>query len=231
MNQPPPTSRIQLLLVEDDPVSAAFLSAGASSLPAHVWQADSIAEAEAICRKRPFDLLLLDVNLPDGRGEDLLRTLREHGIDTQALAHTADTDPALHTRLRNAGFIEVLQKPINLPDLYAALRRHLPQPQQPAWDDAAALRALSGQASHVHTMRTLFLSELPEQRTRIVSAVTSANISALRAELHKLSASCGFVGAQRLLDAVHILQSALLDPAALRALEAAIEELLAAPSQ
>ncbi|MFN7137336.1 MAG: response regulator [Thermomonas sp.] len=225
---PAPAARPpRLLLVEDDPASAAFMAAVASALPAQVQLVANIADGESACALQAFDLLLVDANLPDGRGEHLLRLLRERGLVTAALAHTADPDPTLHTRLRAAGFAEVLLKPITAAALREALRRHLPGARPADWDDAAALAALGGEAAHVQALRTLFLAELPQQRQRIVRAATHADISSLRAELHRLVASCGFVGAAKLGSAVRALQESLLDAGALRAVEAAIDELLA----
>lgn len=217
----------RLLLVEDDPASAAFMAAVASALPAQVHLVANVADGESACALQAFDLLLVDANLPDGRGEHLLRLLRERGLVTAALAHTADPDPTLHARLRAAGFAEVLLKPITAAALREALRRHLPGARPADWDDAAALAALGGEAAHVQALRTLFLAELPQQRQRIVHAATHADIGSLRAELHRLVASCGFVGAAKLGSAVRALQESLLDAAALRAVETAIDELLA----
>lgn len=227
MNQSP-AELPRLLLVEDDPTSAAFLSAAAAGLPSLPVTASSLAGAAQACRAQAFDLFLFDANLPDGRGEDLLRTLRESGVDTVALAHTADLDAGTHARLLAAGFAEVLCKPLGMGELHAALRRHLPQAALIPWDDAAALAALGGRPAHVQALRQLFLAELPGQRDRIVHAAIHADIPAMRGELHKLAASCGFVGAARLGSAVRALQAALTDRNALHTLELAIAELLAA---
>ena len=223
---PPPTAP-RLLLVEDDPVNAAFLAGAAAALPADVVQAACLAEAEAACRAGAFDLFLFDANLPDGRGEDLLRALRGAGIATVALAHTADLTPDQHARLRAAGFAEVLHKPLPVAALHAALRRALPAHAgaRPCWDDAAALAALGGQPAHVQALRAMFLAELPGQRLRIAEGITSGNLAMVRGELHRLVASCGFVGAARLGDAVRALQAAPLDPVALQAFTAAIDAL------
>jgi DNA-binding response OmpR family regulator len=215
-----------ILLVEDDPASASFMEAIATSLPAQVRCADSLAEAETACRAHRFDLLLIDANLPDGRGEHLLYRLRAQGIQAPALAHTADPQTTTHIHLRAAGFAEILVKPIRAADLRAALRRHLPQIKADCWDDTAALAALGGQHEHVKSMRALFLGELPAQRRRIVEAATHADTTALRAELHRLTASCGFVGATELASAIRHLQANLLDPMALHAVETAIDTLL-----
>ena len=71
MNPNPP----RVLLVEDDPVSAAFLRDAATALPARVDVAGSMAEAMELAANCSHDLYLVDANLPDGRGETLLQQL------------------------------------------------------------------------------------------------------------------------------------------------------------
>ena len=217
---PSPTALPRLLLVEDDPVSAAFLREAAAALPALVDVAGTVAEALSAASIQCHDLYLIDANLPDGRGETLLQDLRGRAPAAPALAHTAARDAPMRERLLAAGFVEVLCKPLAVTELHAALRRHLELPppacgKQPNWDDAAALRAVGGQQAHVEALRGLFLRELPSQRQRIEAAAACGDEEAIRAELHRLAASCGFVGAARLADAVRALQAAPRDARAL----------------
>ncbi|MEN9311189.1 MAG: hypothetical protein RLY77_1314 [Pseudomonadota bacterium] len=228
MNQlpsPPP----HLLLVEDDPVSAAFLHTAATAFPATVVVAGTLAAAEQACIQQPFDLLLIDANLPDGRGDELLQRLRQRGIHTPALAHTAAATTASCATLQACGFIETLSKPIPVAGLHAALQRHLPAALQPPelWNDATALAALGGNPDHVTALRALFLKELPDQQARIRDAANRGDAAAVRAELHKLSASCGFVGAAHLAQAVQALRADPLDRTAVSALDTAITHTLA----
>lgn len=227
MNQLPSTPP-RLLLVEDDPVSAAFLHAAATAFPATVVVAGTLAEAEQACIQQPFDLLLIDANLPDGHGGELLQRLLQRGIHTPALAHTAAATAASCAALQACGFVEVLCKPIPLASLHAALQRHLPAGlQRPVlWDDATALAALGGNPEHVTALRALFLQELPAQQARILDAAKHGDATTVRAELHKLSASCGFVGAAQLAQSVQALRAAPLDTDATRALDIAIQQTL-----
>ena len=64
-----------ILLVEDDPISALFLSAALEDLPANVQVAADCAQARAA--SGPFDAWLIDANLPDGTGAALLQRLRQ----------------------------------------------------------------------------------------------------------------------------------------------------------
>lgn len=210
----------RLLLVEDDPVSAAFLCDAASALPADVQVVGSLAEARKAIGARDFDLWLVDAHLPDGHGERLLDAATDRAATT-ALAHTAADDAATRGRLLAAGFAEVVCKPISVAALHAALLRHLHKPTHrvaeaplPDWNDAGALAAL-GDATHVDALRQLFRLELPGQRARIGAAAGDA--ATIQAELHRPAASCGFVGADRLRDAVRRLMADPTDPAAMQA--------------
>lgn len=230
MNSNPSEPLPRLLVVEDDPVSAAFLRDAASALPAEVQVAGSLAEARRAIDAMQFDLWLVDAHLPDGPGETLLDPL-DASAASPALAHTAATEPAVRERLLSAGFRGVLCKPIGISALHAALRQHLGpasriEEPRPAWDDAAALRAIGGDHGHVAALRDLFLKELPGQRRRIRDAAMAGDGAAIRAELHRLAASCGFVGAAGLAAVVRELQASPLQLQALRRFDAAVDELL-----
>ncbi len=231
MNDPHTTTVPILLLVEDDPVSATFLSDAAALLSMCVRCAGSMVEARQVSCDRRFDLLLIDAHLPDGLGIDLLHALRGDGQDAPALAHTAEHDHRLHEQLLDAGFREVLHKPLSIRELHAALRRHLEADRiAPCWDDAVALAALGGHPEQVAALRKLFLDELPIQRARIGAAFDRSDATAVCDELHRLSASCGFVGASQLADVVRQMRAAPLDSVSLCALEAAMDKLLGSPS-
>jgi HPt (histidine-containing phosphotransfer) domain-containing protein len=84
------------------------------------------------------------------------------------------------------------------------------------WDDDAALIALNGNREHVAMLRKLFLDELPAAKHAVLSSFQAADDERLRGALHKLRASCGFVGAAKLAKAVARLQQ---DPSSIAALE------------
>lgn len=234
MNERFATSMPRILLVEDDPVSAAYLGEVVSSLPALVDVAGSIAEAVAMAGIHQHQLLLIDAHLPDGCGETLLQALRSNGVNAPALAHTAAAEASLREELLAAGFVEVLHKPLGMVELKLALQRYLPQAiampvaldELPRWDDAAALAVLGGLRANVDGLRGLFVEELPGQRHRITRASAEGNQAVVRDELHRLVASCGFVGAAQLGQVVRQMQATPLDPDALVALQSAIEDVL-----
>lgn len=211
----------RVLLVEDDPTSRAFLTAAVEAVPAQVDGADSLAAAMALGASTDYQLWLFDAHLPDGSGSELLERLRRSHPRTPALAHTATGESEVRERLIASGFSEVLVKPLPAAEVRGAIRRLLGLPEHeapdganeaqagaaPVWDDDSAARALNGNRAHIATLRGLFVQELPNARRAIRAAAQLGNHDALRAELHKLRASCGFVGAARLAQAVQALQA------------------------
>lgn len=230
----PPRSRV--LLVEDDPISRGFFQAALEPLALRVDSAATVAEALALARQHAYELWLIDANLPDGSGSDLLNALRAEHARTPALAHTADIGAA--GRLLREGFGQVLVKPLPANDLLQHVRRALgPRPAPPQadraggalavdWDETAALAALNGERSHLAALRELFLSELPGTRDAVDSALQVADEQALRGHLHRLQASCGFVGAARLAGAVRELRGDPASPTARTRFHDAVAALL-----
>ena len=232
---PPGLAPPRILLVEDDPVSQAFLAAALEALPATVDRAGSLAAARELAAGHAHALWLVDANLPDGRGGDLLAQLRVDFPDTPALAHTASQERHVLDALIDAGFLEVLVKPLSPKSLRAAIGRALgvvPMAPMaagvklPSWDDAAALSALNGQQEHVQALRRLFLDELPAQRRSIATAAANGDLTAMRSTLHRLRASCGLVGAARLDAAVRTLESNPQCASALQRFDEAAGDLL-----
>jgi len=216
------TERPRFLLVEDDPITTGFLKAVLEALPADVDTAETLSSALVVASRRRHDLWLIDANLPDGHGSDLLQRLRRMHADVPALAHTADGSAELHVQLRQAGFSDTLVKPLGRELLLKTVRRALVGSAGSGrsgaadvaggdavdWDEITALAALNGQRSHLIALRELFLAELPGVRDAVEQAVELHDEPALRSQLHRLQASCGFVGAARLARAVRTLHQA-----------------------
>lgn len=214
---------VRILLVEDDAVTRAFLTAATQALPALVDAAESVAAALRMAREHSHDLWLIDANLADGDGFGLLVRLRGEGLRTPAIAHTAAHEDAVRRQLLAGGFAAVLTKPMTANQLHGAIRSVLATTDAsttfvatPAagnalpsriWDDEAALSALNGQRAHVDALRQLFRQELPGVSKAVQVAAGNGDVDALHAALHRLRASCGFVGATRLAAAVASLQA------------------------
>lgn len=200
----------RVLVVEDDPVSSRVFALALERAGARVDSCGCMRSAREAALHGAHDVWLIDAHLPDGTGIDLLADLRAQSPGTHAIAHTASRDAALHARLREAGFTDVLVKPLPSAALVAAVfrRSHDTARAAPAerWNDAQALRALGGRRESLLALRALFVQELPQALAQCRTAVAGNDDASLRATLHRLQASCAFVGAAALMGCVHALR-------------------------
>lgn len=228
----------RLLLVEDDPISLDFLSEALAGVPAVVDAATDIATATWLAREHGHALWLVDAHLPDGDGLACLGALRALAA-TPAIAVTASSGRAELDALCAGGFLEVLVKPVSVAQAQATVRRLLGMPaggvreprhdlKLPVWDEQRALSAIGGKAEALARLRRMFLLELPELREQLRGAHDHHDDAAVRAVLHKLKASCGFVGALRLARAVDALALQPSDALAFADFEDAAEDALLA---
>lgn len=85
----------------------------------------------AAARGQPFDLLLLDLEMPGLNGLSTLERLRERGFTLATIALTGHNEIEHRQRCQRAGFAGYLSKPLRMADLEAEMRRVV-QAQQAA---------------------------------------------------------------------------------------------------
>ncbi|WP_369063169.1 sigma-54-dependent transcriptional regulator [Burkholderia gladioli] len=120
------------LIVEDDPNSLSGLTALLAADGFTVDTATSLAEARAALARTIPDVVLVDLNLPDGSGFDLLQHLPQPqqpngGLPVIVLTGNATVESAIEG-LRH-GIWDYLLKPVNIPRLRSLLAR-IPRPYE-----------------------------------------------------------------------------------------------------
>lgn len=97
MTHSTPAAAIQVLVVEDDPVARRAHGTYVGRVPGFevAGSAGSASEAMRLLSELAVDLVLLDMNLPDGHGLDILRALRAAGHSCDVIAVTAARDAAV----------------------------------------------------------------------------------------------------------------------------------------
>ncbi len=113
---------MRFLLVEDDRMIGDTLRA-ALRMEGHAvdWVRDAAA-AEGTLASERFDLVLLDLGLPQGNGLDVLRALRARGDATPVIVLTARDGPGDRVAGLDAGADDYLVKPFELDELGARIR-------------------------------------------------------------------------------------------------------------
>jgi DNA-binding response OmpR family regulator len=109
-----------ILLVEDEPRLHQTLLRSLAGRDFQVVEATTASEAIATATARRFDLMLLDINLPDATGWDVQRGLRRADRDLPVVVMSAI--PPNPARVREFGPFGVLHKPFLIDALLRLIR-------------------------------------------------------------------------------------------------------------
>ena len=128
VNKPPQTQAKtpRILVVDDEPTLVElFGDVIGSSLDCNLVAATSVAEAKKIIADGEVELLVADVNLPDGKGTELLAPLKKHHPQSSAIVITGQPslDGAI-TAIRE-GAVDFLPKPFTADHLLARVNKAL----------------------------------------------------------------------------------------------------------
>lgn len=118
---------MRILIVEDDAGIASFLAKGLRAEGYSVAVAGDAGEAggQLAAAGDDVDLVLLDLGLPGGDGEELLRTLRGAGTAVPVIILTARAELADKIRGLDAGANDYVTKPFAFDELLARIRAAL----------------------------------------------------------------------------------------------------------
>lgn len=119
---------MRLLLVEDNARLASLIREGLDRQGFAVDWCETVDGAEHALRINDYDLMLLDLGLPDGEGLDLVRGLRRRQDMKPILVLTARGGLDDRVMGLDAGADDYLVKPFQIPELAARCRALLRRP-------------------------------------------------------------------------------------------------------
>jgi two-component system copper resistance phosphate regulon response regulator CusR len=125
---------VRLLLVEDEPMTAQMLAKGLREHAYAVDVARSAGQALALAIETDYELMVMDLGLPDADGLSLCRRLRENGATAAILILTARSGVPSRIAGLDSGADDYLTKPFDFGELLARLRaltRRATRPPQP----------------------------------------------------------------------------------------------------
>lgn len=170
---------MRVLLIEDEPVLGQAVQEHVAGEGHAVDLVTRLDEADAALLAVDYGLVLLDLHLPDGRGLDLLKTMRRRGDRRPVIILTARDQISDRIEGLNAGADDYLVKPFDLDELSARVkavsRRYAgnPNPQLKFGDltiDKAARRVWRGKEAIDLTRREWAILDLLLQReTAVIS--------------------------------------------------------------
>jgi CheY-like chemotaxis protein len=202
-----PTKTLDILLAEDG-ISNQKLAIGLLENWGHrVTVANNGREAVDLWTERPFDLVLMDVQMPDMDGLEATRIIRHRERQTQQhipiVAMTAHALKGDREKCLDAGMDGYVSKPVRMQELYDAIRpfsgevQQQAEPQQqpeagPAQthkadvDWSAALESVGGDAQLLKEVAQEALAELPRLADQLRQAIEDGNAPTVQRVAHTI---------------------------------------------
>ncbi|MEA2151197.1 MAG: hypothetical protein QOD69_3027 [Solirubrobacteraceae bacterium] len=218
----------KILYIEDNPSNIKLVEAMLRRRPeVTLLVAQQGSLGLELAREHVPALVLLDVNLPDIQGDEVLRRLRGDARTAQAVVVmvTADATPDQVARLRNAGADGYLTKPFELDEFLAIVDdAAAPHPLRPPTVAPAAdepldpslldrVRGLYPDGRRVKELVDLYLDDSPTRLDELVAAAVADDAEAVRQVAHAWRGSCSVTGANRLAALLHEVESGARDGA------------------
>jgi PAS domain S-box-containing protein len=199
---------LQILLAEDSMVNQKLAVALLEEEGHGVTVATNGKEALAATRSQRFDLILMDVQMPEMDGLEATAEIRERekqtGTHVPIIAMTAHALKGDRDRCLEAGMDGYVAKPIHGEELLQAIatlcghEKVAAQPTDPAPRDAvdwsAALRTVRGNSRLLNDIVELALKEIPMLTAQIRQAVEEGDGNKLRLTAHTLKGSVRYFG-------------------------------------
>jgi two-component system sensor histidine kinase/response regulator len=198
----PAAAPLRILVAEDNEINAQLLERLLARRGHRVRLAKDGREALALTEEGDFDLMLLDVHMPELDGFQVIQAIRERerfaGDHLPVIALTARARQEDRERCLAAGMDDFLAKPIQAADLWAATERVM-GPRQPAYrpgqgliDPRVVLAACGGDATTLEKICEVLRARLPDHLMAVQDALRERDAARLREAAHKL---CGTVAA------------------------------------
>jgi two-component system KDP operon response regulator KdpE len=126
-----------ILVVEDEPAMRVLIEEYFGILGYPVLTAADAASALEHTAAESISLAFVDINLPDMSGVELIRRLREAGVECPLVVLSGNLRETFADRIVTLRVSEVLEKPIDLDVLEAVIRRLVGPPEGESGQSAA----------------------------------------------------------------------------------------------
>ncbi len=199
MTVPTELPTASVLIVDDEPGMRSYLRKALGSRFALIETADTLESAEALRQRLHFDLLLVDVRLPDRSGIDWHEALgAERRSDAIFMTAYADLDTAI--RALRAGASDFIMKPFRLEQLLSAVdrcleRRRLARENFVLKRDTERLHrpheSMLGDSAAIRDVQSLIERVAPTPSAVMITGESGTGKELAARDLHRLSGRLG----------------------------------------
>jgi len=222
--------KLKVLVAEDNPVNQRVATLALNRHGHEVVIATDGGEALARLEEQTFDVVLMDVQMPDMDGFEATRRIRERekpgGRRVPVIACTAHAMTGDRERCLAAGMDGYVSKPLDVKRLLAVVASCLEGPSAPApaatavaavvppaesepppWSRAEALARVVGSEEALQEISDIFVKDVPGLQADIARAVAAGDGEALKRAAHRLRGSASFFEATAVVQAARALET------------------------
>jgi two-component system sensor histidine kinase BarA len=206
----------KVLAVDDMEINLRLLTTWLKNTNLQLTLAYSGADAVAQCKEHEFDLILMDVQMPNMDGLEATKQIRQTALNlgTPIIAVTAHAFKEEQDRLLASGMDDYLPKPINLSDLIDLIKRwcQISDPinkEQPSFDWSLALKRANQNEDAAKDILQQFLQQLPGLVESIEKTNLAENYAEMQAKVHQLHGACCYTGVPKMLAICSDMEGAL----------------------
>ncbi len=216
-----PLAGIRILLAEDGPDNQLLISAVLTKVGAQVEIAGNGKIAVQKVRtegKSGFDVILMDMQMPEIDGYHATRILRQDGVDCPIIALTAHAMDGDREKCLAAGCTDYSSKPIDREGLIATIVCHVlatrskgsgsASASQPSASHPEIIRSSSGDDPDLAEIIGQFVEKLPTQITAMAKALANNDYDELRILAYRLKGSGGGYGYACLTEVARTVEAA-----------------------
>ncbi|MGQ3892579.1 ATP-binding protein [Legionella sp. CNM-4043-24] len=222
-----------ILIAEDNPVNRMLFNSLLCELST-IKAVEDGKDAVNACQKKPYDLLILDLQMPRLNGLDAARRIREESAlnkKTPIVLISANTSDINPESLSDACIDLCLQKPIDEKQLLSHVLSMLKQKQEAKADSTAidwplCVQKLSGNKAVAAEFLARFVQELYVNRVEFIGLLKQRDLKGLENAAHKLHGACCFCGVPRLQTQVVLLEKQAREAKSAHELKHCVDTLL-----
>ncbi len=208
---------LRILLAEDNPVNQRLALRLLEKMGHRITLVDNGLAALERVTQGGFELVLMDVQMPELDGLSATRRIRQweavHGGHVPIIAMTARAMQGDRDRCLEAGMDDYLSKPIDSERLRQLVSRFHVEQAGPVLAWRAALLRLDGDALLLLELAQLFIDDGPELMRTLYEALAADDLPASQRAVHSLQGVLVNFGAQRAISQAERMSASLHEPA------------------
>jgi len=227
-------SHLSILIVDDNHINLHLANSILKGWQVKTYTATNGLEAVSLCNQIKFDLIFMDLHMPEMDGIDATISIRSkpsENSDTSIIALTANAMPEEREKIIASGMNDILIKPVSEHQIYQTISQYCdvdshaetseiyametaskPERDEKEFEDFDlddAINLAGGNKELAQELFGMLINELPGYQEKINTALINQNIKDLKHYTHKINGATSYCGVPKLRHAATILEQTI----------------------